>query len=120
MGHATQITWDTLGVDERPADKRGWERIPLQIPVFVRGFDVSGEPFVELAAALNLSSGGALIATRRPLSPSSEVLLQVPSAPVERKRLPVKCIRTIEARLVRASTTGACHLSGLSFVHPLT
>ena len=41
-------------------DRRQWERLPLAIPVFVRGIEPSGKQFIEFATALDISVGGAL------------------------------------------------------------
>ncbi len=63
------------------AERRKWARLPLAIPVFVRSRDQDGKEFLEFATAWNVSAGGALIAVRRSLRLSSQVLLEIPSAP---------------------------------------
>ncbi len=54
------------------AERRGWDRLPISIPFFVRGTSASGEEFLEFATALNLSAGGLLLATRRYLDPGTQ------------------------------------------------
>lgn len=61
------------------AERRGWERLPISIPFFVRGSTASGEEFLEFATALNLSAGGVLLATRRYLDPGTEISSRFPS-----------------------------------------
>ena len=39
------------------AERRGWDRLPISIPFFVRGTNAAGEEFLEFATALNLSAG---------------------------------------------------------------
>ena len=53
----------TVSADER----RGWDRLPISIPFFVRGTKSSGEEFLEFATALNLSAGGCFVGSS-PLS----------------------------------------------------
>ena len=79
-----------------------------------------GGRFVELAAVPSRSADGVFDRDASPLALLSQVLLEMPSAPVERKSLPVKCVRTVRARVVRALTPGTSHISDLSCVHPLT
>ncbi len=43
------------------AERRGWDRLPISIPFFVRGNKTDGEEFLEFATALNLSAGGLLL-----------------------------------------------------------
>ena len=57
------------------AERRGWERLPISIPFFVRGSTAAGEEFLEFATALNLSAGGVLLATRRYLVHVEKVTL---------------------------------------------
>src|SRR5579864_669259 len=63
-------------------DRRKWTRLPLAIPVFVRSRDEKGKEILEFATALNVSAGGALVAVRRSLPLSTQVLLEIPSAPL--------------------------------------
>ena len=63
-------------------ERRKWSRLPLAIPVFVRGRDGKGKEFLEFATALNVSAGGMLVAIRRVLPAIAQVRLEIPSAPV--------------------------------------
>ncbi len=101
------------------SELRRFERIPLAIPVFVRGRDRQGKEFLEFTTALNVSSGGVLLATRQDMPRSSRVVLEVPAAPVPASARTPKFVRSAEARLVRLAHSNGCHLWGLKFTRPL-
>jgi hypothetical protein len=94
-------------------------RLPLAIPVFVRSRDDRGKEFLEFATALNIGAGGALIAVRRPLPPSAQVLLEIPSAPLAAAAKLPKAARTLRARTVRVTSADGYHLLGLKFSRAL-
>jgi hypothetical protein len=99
---------------------RKWERLPLAIPIFVRSRDEKGKEFLEFATALNIGGGGALIALRRGLPHSAQVLLEIPSAPLAASPSLPKSSRTLRARAVRVHQADGYHLLGLKFSRPLT
>ncbi len=103
------------------AEKRRWQRIALTMPVFVRGIDESGKEFLDFSTVLNMSRGGALLLTQRPLPPSAHVSLQIPQSPIPTAVLPQPVVPEIGARVVnvRPAQDAAFHLCGLSFSHPL-
>ncbi len=93
--------------------------MPLAIPVFVRSRDEKGKEFLEFATALNVSAGGVLVAVRRSLPPSAQVLLEIPSAPLAATAALPRAARTLRARTVRVSHAEGYHLLGLKFSRPL-
>jgi hypothetical protein len=100
-------------------ERRIWERLPLAIPVFIRGRDDRGKEFLEFATALNLSAGGVLLAVSRPLPLSSGLSLEVPSAPLsDDARLP-RAVRRLRGRVVHTRSTQHHQLVGLKFSRPL-
>lgn len=100
-------------------ERRKWPRLPLAIPVFVKSRDDNGKEFLEFATALNISAAGALVAVRRPLPPSSQLLLEIPSAPLAATaRLP-KASRALRAKCVRVTHAEGYYLAGLKFSRPL-
>src|SRR6201988_2597024 len=100
-------------------ENRKWPRLPLAIPIFVRSRDEDGKELLEFATALNISAGGALVAVRRSLPPSGQVLLEIPSAPLAATaRLP-RAARTLRARTLRITHTEGYHLLGLKCSRPL-
>ena len=101
-------------------ERRKWARLPLAIPVFVRSRDEKGKEFLEFATSLNISGGGALVAVRRPLPLSSQVLLEIPSAPLMASSSLPKASRTLRARTVRITHAEGYTLVGLRFVNPVT
>jgi len=53
-------------------------RLRLQVPVFLRGTEVSGSEFIELTKTLNISANGACIASEHILKPDQTVHLTIP------------------------------------------
>ena len=100
-------------------ERRKNERVPLAVPVFVRGKDSEGKEFLEFSTALNVSAGGALLATRRSLPPSSSIALEVPSAPLPRVKVLPRPVRRLRARLLRVTAVDGYQLWGLKFTSPL-
>ena len=100
-------------------ETRKWPRLPLAIPIFVRSRDEDGKELLEFATALNISAGGALVAVRRCLPLSAQVLLEIPSAPLVSGNSFPKSSRTLRARTVRVTHVDGYHLLGLKFSRPL-
>jgi hypothetical protein len=100
------------------AERRGWERLPISIPFFVRGRKASGEEFLEFATALNLSAGGVLLATRRFLDPGTEISLEIPVALVNKAQLP-RSVSLLHATVLRCIPDRQYFLLGLQFNEPL-
>jgi hypothetical protein len=100
-------------------ETRKWPRLPLAIPIFVRSRDEAGKELLEFATALNISAGGALVAVRRSLPLSAQVLLEIPSAPLVSGNSFPKACRILRARTVRVTYVDGYHLLGLKFSHPL-
>jgi hypothetical protein len=93
--------------------------LPLAIPVFVRSRDERGKDCLELATAVNISAGGALVALRRSLPLSARISLEIPTpsgAVVEKNP---KASRLLHARAVRVDHGEGYHLAGVKFNKPL-
>lgn len=114
VGDAGERVRRTVSVAER----RGWERLPISIPFFVRGKNSNGEEFLEFATALNLSAGGVLLATRRYLEPGTEISLEIPVALVNKAQLP-RSVSLLHARVLRCTADRQYFLLGLQFQEPL-
>lgn len=108
-----------MGASKKASDRRRWERLPLAIPVFVRGLDPNGKQFVDFATALDISVGGALLAIHRHLPPGSKIMLEIPSAPAANAKVPRIARRNFYAKAVRVSPGDNCNLMGLQFQKPL-
>ncbi|MFB3916883.1 MAG: PilZ domain-containing protein [Terriglobales bacterium] len=115
-------------------ERRAWPRLPLALPVFVRGKDREGNEFLEFTTALNVSAGGMLVGLRRNLHRTARVQLEVPSAPApkalgakvpsasQRQTLtqaPPPPEHNLQARLVRVTEAVGWKLCGFRFVRPL-
>ena len=101
------------------AERRSWQRLPLAIPVFVRGTDEKGKEFLEFTTALNISAVGALLAIRRRLPISSLILLEIPSAPLPLTGIAPNLVKKLRAHLVRVTHLEECDLWGLKFITPI-
>ena len=101
------------------SERRKWPRIPIVIPVFVRSHDEKVKEILEFATALNVSAGGALVAVRRSLPLSTQVLLEIPSAPLAVTNSLPKAARNLRARTMRVTHADGYHLVGLKFSRPL-
>ena len=100
-------------------ERRNWDRLPLAIPVFVRTRDENGKDLLEFATALNISAGGALVAVRRSLPLSSQVLLEIPSAPLASAATLPGASRILRARAVWLTHADGYQLVGVKFSHAL-
>ncbi len=100
------------------AERRGWERLPISIPFFVRGTSASGEEFLEFATALNLSAGGVLLATRRYIDPGTQISLEIPVALANKTQLP-RSVSQLQATILRCTADRQYFLLGVQFREPL-
>src|SRR5277367_5681829 len=101
------------------SERRKWSRLPLAIPVFVRGRDGKGKEFLEFATALNVSAGGMLVAIRRVLPAIAQIRLEIPSAPVAALAALPRASRTLRAKALRSTPAEGFYLLGLKFSRPL-
>jgi len=99
-------------------ERRDWDRLPITIPFFVQGRKSTGEEFLEFAAALNLSAGGVLLATKRHLEPSTPISLEVPIASATKVQFHHR-VWTREATVLRCNSERHYFLLGLQFMRPL-
>ena len=105
---------------KKGADRRRWERLPLAIPVFVRGLDPNGKQFVDFATALDISVGGALLAIHRHLPQGSKIMLEIPTAPASHgTKVPRSVRQNFYAKAVRVTNGDSCNLMGLKFQKPI-
>jgi hypothetical protein len=98
-------------------ERRQWERIPLAVPVFVRGTDENGSLFQEFTTALNISAGGlAFMVRRRPDLSASAISLEIPAAPGPQS---VGGVRRVQGTLTRIELMLGWCICGLRFEQPL-
>lgn len=102
---------------EQP-DRRRWDRLPLSVPFFIRADKENGDELLEFATALNLSAGGALLASRKYLDPGTNVRLEVPVALVNKAQLP-RSVSLLHAKVLRCTPDRQYFLLGFAFKPPL-
>jgi hypothetical protein len=103
---------------ETPSTRRS-PRIRLQVPVFLRGTDVSGAEFIELTKTLNISATGACITSAHILRPDQTVHLTIPApTPTSSSLIPSET-PPIVAKVLRQESAGEMRLFGLEFLRPL-
>ena len=94
-------------------------RIRLQVPVFLRGTDVSGVEFIELTKTLNISSYGACITSTHILRPDQTVHLTIPTPSPASSSLVPSETPPIVAKVLRQESAGEMRLFALEFLRPL-
>lgn len=73
---------------------------------------------MDFATALDVSSGGALLATQRYLQTKSEVRLEIPAAPPHLEIVGEER-RLLQGQVVRVDSYAEAYLSGIRFKKPL-
>jgi c-di-GMP-binding flagellar brake protein YcgR len=62
-------------------DRREYYRLPIRVPIFIKGTDNRGREFLELTHTVNVSASGACFVTKQELQVSGELMVSIP-APV--------------------------------------
>jgi PilZ domain len=100
-------------------ERRRSQRLPLGIPIFVRGVDERGKEFLEFTTTLNISGSGALLVMRRSLPLASKVLLEIPAAPLPRVAAAPQFVRNLQAHIVRITFSKPSYVWALQLAQPL-
>lgn len=100
-------------------DRRRFQRIHLQIPLFVRGVDSRGGRFVELAKTLDISALGAFLVCPCPAAKGQVITLTVPAPSISSSALVPAGMSPILAKVVRCQGVGDVHLIGAEFLKPI-
>lgn len=100
------------------AERRRWARLHIAVPMFVRGKDERGKPFVDFATALNISAGGALLVSKRFLKVGVDLALEIPVG-VLPPSVASRLVKQIDSRLVRVEPVEQCFLLSVQFANPL-
>lgn len=101
------------------AERRRSPRLHLQIPMFLRGKDIQGHEFLDLAKTLDISAGGAYLAIAKAVRHSEMVSLTIPAPPPTHTGLVPASSPPILARVTRIKKAGDVNLIGLEFTRPL-
>jgi hypothetical protein len=112
-----EILKDKQGL--KSSSTRRSPRLRLQVPVFVRGTDVSGAQFVELTKTVNISANGACIACVHVLRPEQIIHLTIPAPSPSSPSLVPSETPPIRAKVLRYTAIGDMRLFGLDFLRPL-
>ena len=99
-------------------ERRKWDRLPLSVPLFIRAERENGDELLEFATALNLSAGGALLASRKYLDPGTNVRLEIPVALVNKAQLP-RSVSLMHCQVLRCIPIVSISCSDLQFKPPL-
>ena len=110
----------SIGTKAVYEERRRFQRIRLQVPLFLRGRDLQGEQFLELAKSLDISGLGAMIASPRHLNPSESLILTIPAPSITASALVPAGMPPIQARVRRQHPAGDIFLVGVEFVKPIT
>ncbi|HYG97979.1 MAG TPA: PilZ domain-containing protein [Terriglobales bacterium] len=101
-----------------PVERRKWQRLPIAVPVFVRGIDAQGKAFIEFTSALNISAGGMLVAARRFLPSLTGLSLEIPTVPLS-ANLMAGTTRLFKVKVVREVIANHCQYVAFKFTRPL-
>jgi len=100
-------------------ERRRFQRIQLQVPLFIRGKDAHGDQFLELAKALDISAIGALLASPKNLAVNNIVTLTIPAPSITSSALVPAGMTPIQARVKRQHGAGDIYLVGVEFLKPI-
>lgn len=99
-------------------DRRRWDRLPISVPFFIRTDQENGDELLEFATALNVSAGGALLASRKSLALGTAVRLEVPVSLANKAQLP-RSVSLLHAKVLRCTPDRQYFLLGFEFRSPL-
>jgi len=100
-------------------ERRRFQRIHLQVPLFVRGTDTHGDQFLELAKTLDISGLGAFLTCPRALSVNEVITLTIPAPSITSSALVPAGMPPIQAKVRRQQEAGDVHLVGVEFLKPI-
>ena len=63
-------------------DRRAYYRLPIRVPIFVKGKDKYGNEYFELTHTVDVSASGACFLSKRSLETAADLLISIP-APVD-------------------------------------
>jgi PilZ domain len=119
MGLRETAAHHRLGMTPSYDERRRFQRINLQVPLFIRGKDAYGEQFLELAKTLDISGIGAFLTSPRPLALNEIVTLTIPAPSITSSPLVPAGMPPIQARVKRKQDAGEVHLVGVEFLKPI-
>jgi hypothetical protein len=100
-------------------ERRRSPRLHLQVPMFIRGTDSYGEEFLDLSKTLDISSGGAFLASSRSIQANELLSLTIPAPHPSSAGMIPAAMAPIQARVRRLQAAGDMTLVGVEFLKPL-
>ena len=76
------LTEGSTSMTSNSDDRRAHYRLPIRVPIFVKGIDKQGSEYFELTHTIDVSASGACFLSRRPLEIMADLLVSIP-APVD-------------------------------------
>jgi len=119
MSARENVVQQRIAVPPLNEERRRYQRIHLQIPLFIRGKDAQGEQFMELAKTLNISAIGAFLASPRPLAVNGFITLTIPAPSITSSGLVPAGMAPIQAKIRRQQEAGDIYLVGVEFLKPI-
>ena len=119
MSARENVVQQSVAVPPLDEERRRYQRIHLQIPLFIRGKDAQGEQFMELAKTLNISAIGAFLASPRPLAVNGFITLTIPAPSITSSGLVPAGMAPIQAKIRRQQEAGDIYLVGVEFLKPI-
>ncbi len=119
MSARENIAQQRVAVPPADDERRRYQRIHLQMPLFIRGKDTQGEQFMELAKTLDISAIGAFVASPRPLTIGGFITLTIPAPSITSSGLVPAGMAPIQARVRRQQEAGDVYLAGVEFLKPI-
>jgi len=119
MGTRENPIHHRLAMSSLNDERRRFQRMHLQVPLFIRGKDAHGEQFLELAKTLDISGLGAFMTCPRALALNEIITLTIPAPSITSSALVPAGMPPIQARVKRQQVAGDVHLVGVEFLKPI-
>ena len=119
MNSTENVLHHKLSMSPLYEERRRFQRIHLQVPMFIRGKDAHSEQFLELAKTLDVSGLGAFLTSPRSLSVDEIITLTIPAPSITSTGLIPAGMPPIQARVKRLQQAGDVYLIGVEFLKPI-
>ena len=100
-------------------ERRKFQRLRVQVPLFIRGKDNLGVEFLELAKTLDISGQGARLIGPQSLCHNDLILLTIPAPLPRSSAFGESGTPPIQARVRRLESSGDMKLAAVEFLTPL-
>jgi hypothetical protein len=119
MGVSENLLHQKVSMAPLYDERRRFQRIHLQVPMFIRGRDTHDEQFLELAKTLDVSGLGAFLTCPRSLPVNGIITLTIPAPSITSSGLVPAGMPPIQARVKRQQQAGDVYLVGVEFLKPI-